>query len=104
PFQRGAWLFAHNGTVPEWEPVRGGLEELIDPALRLDLRGETDSERCFLLFLTRLRQRCDVEAADVDSAAAALAETVALVRELSEGAGKEASTTFLATDGRLLLA
>src|SRR5947209_19451022 len=45
PFQRGRWLFAHNGTVPDWAHVRGGLEEQIEPALRATLSGETDSER-----------------------------------------------------------
>ncbi len=107
PFQRGTWLFAHNGTVPEWERTRGALEELIDPSLRSSLQGETDSERCFLLFLTRLRRRCPIDGANVEAAAAALAETVGLVRKLVGDAGGiagEASTTFLATDGRLLLA
>ncbi len=104
PFQRGPWLFAHNGTLPEWEKNRPRLEELIAPALRDKLRGETDSERCFLLFLTRLMRRCDLERADIESAAGALAETVALVREAAETDGKPASTTFLATDGKLLLA
>jgi glutamine amidotransferase len=118
PFQRGPWLFAHNGTLPGWEQVRGALEELIDPSLRSSLRGETDSERCFLLFLSRLRRRCPVEEAGVESASAALAETVALVRRVVEdeapGSGlrapasppepERASTTFLATDGRVLLA
>jgi glutamine amidotransferase len=104
PFQRGPWLFAHNGTLPDWERTRGPLEELIHPSLRAELRGETDSERCFLLFLSRLRRHCDVERADVASAAAALAETVALVREIAEHGGEQASTTFLATDGRVLLA
>lgn len=104
PFQRGPWLFAHNGTLPGWEAARGRLEALIDASLRAALRGETDSERCFFLFLSRLRRHCDVEQADVGSAAAALAETVALVRELVEPAEKPASTTFLVTDGRLMLA
>jgi predicted glutamine amidotransferase len=104
PFQRGPWLFAHNGTIPHWERVRAPLEALVDPSLRKELRGETDSERCFLLFLSRLRRHCDAERADVGSAAAALAETVALVREIAEHGGDKTSTTFLATDGRLLLA
>jgi predicted glutamine amidotransferase len=121
PFQRGPWLFAHNGTLPGWEQARSGLEELIDPSLRSSLRGETDSERCFLLFLSRLRRRCAVEEAGVESASAALAETVALVRKVVEDAApgpaaggpvaaasspelERASTTFLATDGRVLLA
>jgi glutamine amidotransferase len=104
PFQRGPWLFAHNGTLPGWEKARGAIEELIDPSLRSSLHGETDSERCFLLFLSRLRRRCSVEEAGVEHAAAALAETVALVRKAVEPADPPASTTFLLTDGRLLLA
>jgi glutamine amidotransferase len=104
PFQRGPWLFAHNGTIPDWERVRAPLEALIAPSLRRDLRGDTDSERCFLLFLSRLQRHCDPDRADVGSAAAALAETLALVREISEQGERKASTTFLATDGRLLLA
>jgi glutamine amidotransferase len=121
PFQRGPWLFAHNGTLPGWEKARGALEELIDPSLRSSLHGETDSERCFLLFLTRLRRRGPVEQAAVESAVAALTETVALVRKVVDPAAQEtpgsglrtpasppdparASTTFLLTDGRLLLA
>src|SRR5262249_14192188 len=100
PFQRETWLFAHNGTLPDWDRIRGPLEESIDPSLRAALHGETDSERCFFLFLTRLRRRCNVDAADVESAAAALAETVATVRRLADAA----STTVLATDGRLMVA
>src|SRR5207248_2033123 len=82
---------------------KAALEAEIAPALREKLRGETDSERCFLLFLTRLMRRCEIDAADADSAAAALGETVALVREIVETKAP-ASTTFLATDGRILLA
>jgi len=96
PFQRGPWLFAHNGTLPDWERVRPRLEELIAPALRSELRGETDSERCFFLFLTRLERHGG-------AAAPALADTVALVREIAQGADK-ASTTFLATDGQVMVA
>jgi len=104
PFQRGPWLFAHNGTLPEWERRRAALEELIHPALRAELRGETDSERCFLLFLSRLRRRCNPDSAEAGAAAAALSETVSLVREIFEQDGAKSSTTFLATDGRILLA
>jgi len=104
PFQRGRWLFAHNGTLPLWEACRPRIESLIDPSLRESLHGETDSERCFLVFLTRLRKRCPIDAADANSAAAALGETVALVRECVGPADPPASTTFLATDGRLMIA
>jgi len=83
-----------------WTPERS-LPKTSAPSLRADLHGETDSERCLLLFLTRLRRRCELEQADAASAAAALAETVHLAVEAS---GNDASTTFVATDGRLLLA
>ena len=101
PFEWGPWLFAHNGTIPEWEKCRAGMESEIDPALRNELRGETDSERCFLVFLTRLSRRCDPTAARFEDAAAAMAETVQIVVRTCGG---EAATTFLATDGHTMLA
>jgi glutamine amidotransferase len=96
PFQRGPWLFAHNGTLPGWERARPLLEERIAPALREHVRGETDSERCFHLFLTRLHHAPD--------AVTALAETVAAVREICAGPTDKPSTTFLATDGNVMVA
>src|SRR2546430_1601748 len=75
PFEWGPWLFAHNGTIPEWEKCRAAVEAEIDPALRAKLHGETDSERCFLVFLTRLSRRCDPTAASFADAAAALGAT-----------------------------
>jgi predicted glutamine amidotransferase len=101
PFQRGPWLFAHNGTLPEWEKIRGPIEKLIDPSLLAHVHGETDSERCFLLFLTRLRRRCDVENASRDDAVEALRETQQLLRQAIP---VPASTTFLLSDGRMFLA
>ena len=95
PFQRGPWLFAHNGTLPEWPRVRPLLEERIAPALREQVRGETDSERCFYVFLSFLRGA---------EPAAALAQTVAAVRELYRDAKEPPSTTFLATDGHTMIA
>lgn len=105
PFRRGPWLFAHNGTLPAWEEARGPLEALLDPSLRAELNGDTDSERCFYLFLSRLRRRCDLEAATIGDAAAALSQTVTEVRALVDPlADVPSSTTFLLTDGRLMLA
>jgi glutamine amidotransferase len=105
PFQWGPWLFVHNGTIPAWDKCGAAVEALVDPAFRRELSGETDSERCFLLFLSRLARRCDLAAATFDACAEALAETVELVRGAAEPIAKaEASTTFLATDGKLMIA
>lgn len=112
PFQHGPWLFAHNGTLPCWDRSRAELERQIDPALRVGLAGETDSERCFLLFLTRLARRGPLSGARFEDAAQALRETVAAAVAVAEreraasisAPQPPASTTFLATDGRLMLA
>ncbi|HEX4385347.1 MAG TPA: class II glutamine amidotransferase, partial [Myxococcales bacterium] len=101
PFQRGPWLFAHNGTLPSWDMTRGALEALVEPSLRSELRGETDSERCFYLFLTRLRLRGSLEDATLSQSVEALRETQALLKQTLPA---PASTTFLITNGRMMLA
>jgi predicted glutamine amidotransferase len=109
PFQHGCWLFAHNGTVARFEDhaaLREALASEIDLDLRGELRGDTDSERCFYLFLTRLRARAGLEGPGLGDVRRALAETTALVLRLADDRPrpKPSSLTFLASDGRLLAA
>ena len=106
PFAWGRWLFAHNGTIPRFDEVRAELEARIDRAFLASVQGETDSERCFALFLTRLATRSDPTAnPSFDDVAAALAETVAIVSGLADpGAETPSSTNFLVGDGRLMVA
>src|SRR5262249_58752610 len=54
PFLHGAWAFAHNGTVTNFQRHQAALEAEIDVSFRSCIRGETDSERCFYTFITRL--------------------------------------------------
>jgi predicted glutamine amidotransferase len=106
PFQHGRWMFAHNGTVARYarsRRVREALLAEIDEDLRPLLRGATDSERCFLLFLGRLRARAALERATLDDVREALAATTAAVRRVAdEGAEKASTLTFVVSDGRLL--
>jgi predicted glutamine amidotransferase len=109
PFLSGGWLFAHNGTVARFqsEPaVRTAIEAEIDRDLRQRARGSTDSERCFLLFLTRLRAREKLDGASLEGVRRALSETTEVVLRISEAepAPKPTSLNFLVTDGRLLAA
>jgi len=105
PFAWGPWLFVHNGTIPAWDRCAAAIEAGIEPSLRRTLAGQTDSERCFLLFLSLLARRCDPLVASLPEAAAAISDTVAAVRAAAEPlAQAEASTTFLATDGRVMVA
>jgi len=109
PFLYGQWLFAHNGTVARFRDsaeVRAALASEIDPDLRRLVRGDTDSERCFFLFLTRLRARSGLDAPSLEGVRCALAQTTATVLSIADAAPshKPSSLTFLVSDGRLLAA
>src|SRR5207245_8791387 len=51
PFRYRQWLFAHNGTLDRFSAMRPRLLESIPDFLRRNIRGETDSEHVFHLFL-----------------------------------------------------
>ncbi len=108
PFVNGRWIFAHNGTVARFRDVarvRADLEAEIDPSLRRALRGQTDSERCFLLFLTRLRGRGSAAAATLGQVTAALRATTETIRRIADQrSARPSSLNFLVTDGRVLAA
>jgi len=106
PFGHGSWLFAHNGTIARFADVRADLEAAIDPAFRPLVTGETDSARCFGIFLSRLSRLSSLDGdPPVERVARALAETVAVVAEIADAPDREPSaTTFLAGNGRTMLA
>src|SRR5215475_14294335 len=54
PFRYRQWLFANTGTVESFAKVRGRLTEQLPQFLHRDVRGETDSELLFHLFLSFL--------------------------------------------------
>src|SRR5215211_3869138 len=105
PFTWGKWTFAHNGTLQRFDIHRAELESLIDPDFRALFRGDTDSERCFYLLLTFLRQRGKLEDPTLEDVARALARTARVAARITGvGATKPSSTNFTVTDGRQLLA
>jgi len=101
PFRHGRWTFTHNGTVRGYDDVREELQALIAPEFRKVIVGSTDTERCFGIFLTRLRALGALELPPVEVVASALAQTVSLVRELSPDL--TGGLTFLAADGASLV-
>ncbi|MDX1422100.1 MAG: class II glutamine amidotransferase [Kiloniellales bacterium] len=52
PFVHGLWLFAHNGTVPNFDQVRERLLPALDEVHRSEIHGSTDSEHIFRYLLT----------------------------------------------------
>jgi predicted glutamine amidotransferase len=106
PFHHDRWMFAHNGTVSRFAEVRAPLAARIDPRLLGLVRGETDSELCFLLLLSRLLARAPLNEPRRSAAmAAAILETVDLIHGLADaGAAEPSSLTFILSDGASLVA
>jgi len=107
PFVAGPWVFAHNGTVARFKrsrSVRAALEREIASRLRARLCGDTDSERCFLLFLTRLAEHARRRAPGLEEVHRAFAEVVEVVRDIADRGEARSTLNFLASDGRLLAA
>jgi glutamine amidotransferase len=108
PFHHARWLFAHNGTVARYRRSRRVREAIlgeIDLDLRGALRGVTDSERCFFLFLTRLRGRGSLDGATVEEVRRALADATETIRRIADpGTRKPSTLNFVVSDGRVLAA
>jgi glutamine amidotransferase len=107
PFRYRAWLFAQTGTIEGFERLRARLLESTPEFLRRNVRGETDSECFFYLFLSFLHDagHLDDAHAQGEHVAAALRASIALVDRLSAEEGHaENSGDILVTNGELLIA
>ncbi len=106
PFVYGRWSFAHNGTLREFvERHQGVVESWIAPKYRARIQGDTDSERCFYLFLTYLDETSTGRPATAEEVARALARVMREVCTLTDRPEvKPSSTNFLVTDGELMVA
>ena len=52
PFVHGRWVFAHNGTLPNFDLVRDAMIDAVDPLHRSEIKGDTDSEFIFRYLLS----------------------------------------------------
>jgi predicted glutamine amidotransferase len=107
PFRYRQWLFAHTGTLSGFSTLRGRLAESLPQFLLRDVRGETDSELLFHLFLSFLHDvgQLDRPAVDREVAASALRSTIALVDRLcAEEGGAPSAMNMLLLNGEYMLA
>ncbi len=99
PFRYRQWLFAQTGTVPYFDRLRGRMIESLPQFLARDVRGETDAELVFYLFLSFLHDMNQLNRSDVPPSAArdALRSTLSLVERLcaEEGSDKLALNMML---------
>src|SRR5262245_14732177 len=93
PFRYRQWLFAHTGTIEGFSTLRGRLGDSLPQFLLRDVRGETDSELLFHLFLSFLHDAgaLDRPSVEPETARSALRASVALLDRLCAEEGAEPS-------------
>jgi predicted glutamine amidotransferase len=107
PFRYRQWLFAQTGTIEGFAALKDRLLGSLPDFLRRSVRGDTDSELFFYLFLSFLHDAGQLgpRSTSAESISAALRSTISLVDRLSaeEGAGANAGDLFV-TNGEVLMA
>lgn len=107
PFRYRSWLLGQTGTICGFEQLRDRLLESLPEFLRRNVRGETDSEIFFHLFLSFLHDSGHLNDGSVPTphVVGALRSSIALVDRLSaeEGQGQNTGDT-LVTNGELMVA
>ncbi len=102
PFRYRQWLFAQTGTLPEFPMIRDRLVASVPEFLRSSIRGETDAEVLFYVFLSFLHDGGRLSDAPVDGPHVrdALRSCVAVVDGMAAevGAGK-ASINLMVSNG-----
>ncbi len=107
PFRYRQWVFAQTGTVPEFDQVRERLGASVPEFLRSGIRGDTDAEVLFHVFLSFLHDAGRLGEGQVDSGAMieALRSTLAVVDGVTSEVGAHAAgLNLLVSDGNQLIA
>ncbi|MEZ4319693.1 MAG: class II glutamine amidotransferase [Myxococcota bacterium] len=109
PFRHGRWLFAHNGTVFDFERVKPYLLSEIDPTYQALILGDTDSEHLFYYLVSRMARdgvsTTGRESSDTGVVARAVRSALLdLDAAAVEAGARRPIVNLLLTDGRNLVA
>lgn len=107
PFRYRQWLFAHTGTIDGVGSLRGRVSDSLPEFLRRNVRGDTDSELLFHLFLSFLHDTGNLSTGPVDPTGtrAAIRSTLSLIARLrAEEGGASNGMNLLVTDGEHMVA
>ncbi len=96
PFERGRWVFAHNGTIRRTE----ALSALVSPERHAEIEGDTDTERLFAFFLTRLDEAGLADSPASDATDRVLARATRELRAIADFG----AWNYLLSDGLALYA
>lgn len=106
PFRFRSWMFAHHGTIPRFAEIRTDLLGDIPDFLARNIRGQTDSEVFFHLFLSNLQKvnKLDEGRTSTGNVQEALRATLRRIAELSGlDAWGTADCVAAVTNGRILV-
>ncbi len=102
PFRFKEWLFAHNGTLDGFDDYRDKMRDSMPPFVLRNIRGDTDSEHLFHLFLSFLYDEGLLDRPDlgVDLIRGGLRRAFVMADELAKGAGHQPSAgSAVVSDG-----
>lgn len=107
PFRYRQWVFAQTGTISEFDQVRERLGASVPEFLRGGIRGDTDAEVLFHVFLSFLHDAGRLNDGQVEAAtlAEALRSCLAVVDGVTAEVGTAAANlNLLVSDGNQLIA
>jgi predicted glutamine amidotransferase len=107
PFRYRQWLFAQTGTVTEFEQVRDRLVASVPDFLRSGIRGDTDAEVLFHVFLSFLHDAGRLNDGQVEPTLVreALRSSLAVVDGMTAEVGADAAKlNIVISDGDQLVA
>jgi predicted glutamine amidotransferase len=107
PFRYRQWLFAQAGTVSEFEQVRERLVASVPEFLRSGVRGDTDAEVVFHVFLSFLHDAGRLNDGQVESSLVreALRSSLAVVDGMTAEVGVDAAKlNLMVSNGDQLIA
>ncbi len=106
PFRFRNWLFAHHGTIDRFDAVKNWVLNSIPGFLRRSMRGDTDSEHLFYLYMAFLFDDGLIDATDLTAlqAAQSLRNTLHMVaRFVREAGGEPNGLNLVVTNGKILV-
>jgi glutamine amidotransferase len=107
PFRYRQWLFAQTGTLPTFDAIRDRLFASVPEFLRSSIRGETDAEVLFYVFLSFLHDggRLNDAVTAPSHVRDALRSCVAVVDGMAaEVGGQPSQVNLMVSDGEHLFA
>jgi predicted glutamine amidotransferase len=107
PFRSRQWLFAQTGTLSEFDQIRERVVQSVPEFLRGGIRGETDSEVLFYVFLSFLHDagRLNDTLPEASVVRDALRSSVTVVDGMAaEVGGAPSQLNVFVTNGELIVA